>query len=57
MNLDKLNDEITSYYHLKYGFSLSMIQNLWFMSKDADELNRNCETAISLNKTLMGMRR
>ena len=51
-----MNREITNnkedYYHLKYGFSLYTIRNIWAMSKSADELNRNFEAAVSLSKTL-----
>lgn len=52
MELKKLTEEIENYHHIKYGFSIKTIQNLWVMSADADELERNCKAAISLGKTL-----
>ena len=50
-----ITTEQEDYYYLKYGFSLNIIHNIWRMSNDADELQRNFEAAKSLRKTFASM--
>lgn len=55
MELNKLTTEMENYYHIKYGFSLTIIKNIWQISNNAEEVTRNFEASISLSKNLRGI--
>ena len=46
-------DQLFTFYHLKYGWSIFIIEQLMKMSEDAGQFIRNVEAADNLSKVLL----